>query len=98
MDNCRYSWYCHHLIVCGIIVINLAFAAVGSLFAGNLSDRFGRRMMIIGSSVVFTAGGIVWLVFFNLIYFIEYFSGAATGKPVLLLGRVLLGLAIGISF
>lgn len=57
------------------------FAAFGSLFAGELSNRFGRRAIIIVSSIVFTGGAIV--------------CGVATSKIVLLVGRVLLGAAIG---
>ncbi|KAI6192148.1 hypothetical protein M3Y97_00305500 [Aphelenchoides bicaudatus] len=66
-----------------IVAVTPGFAAIGSLVAGKLSDRFGRRYLIIVSSIVFTAGSIV--------------CGAAPGKWVLLCGRVLLGIAIGIA-
>jgi MFS family permease len=50
----------NHLWQEWIIAVTPAFAALGSLFAGKLSDKFGRRLLIIASSVVFTLGAILW--------------------------------------
>jgi SP family myo-inositol transporter-like MFS transporter 13 len=56
-------------------------AAIGSLFAGVASDRLGRKKMILGASFLFTVGALV--------------CGGAPDKIVLLIGRVLVGLALG---
>ncbi|VDK31273.1 unnamed protein product [Gongylonema pulchrum] len=58
-------------------------AAVGALFAGLASDKLGRRPVIIAASFVFTVGAVV--------------CAAAVNKIILLIGRILLGLAIGFA-
>ncbi|KAI6208949.1 hypothetical protein M3Y96_00169000 [Aphelenchoides besseyi] len=73
----------NHLWQEWIVAITPAFAAVGSLFAGRLSDRFGRRPLILVSSLIFVVGSLV--------------CGGANGKLMLLLGRVFLGLGIGVA-
>lgn len=63
--------------------IILGMAVVGAIAAGPVSDRFGRRPVIIMSSLVFTVGGVV--------------CAAAPEKVTLLVGRILLGFGIGLS-
>jgi major inositol transporter-like SP family MFS transporter len=59
----------------------LLAAAFGALFGGRIADRFGRRRVLLYAGVVFTAGAIV--------------CAAAADIPILIIGRVLLGLAVG---
>ncbi|RCN31560.1 hypothetical protein ANCCAN_22646, partial [Ancylostoma caninum] len=61
----------------------VGFAAVGALFSAPGSDRFGRKKVIIVASIIFTIGAII--------------CGAAWTKIVLVIGRVLLGIAIGFA-
>lgn len=66
----------------GVATSSLIFAAaIGAIFCGRLSDAWGRRKTIIMLSVLFFAGTI--------------FVVAAPGLGVLVVGRVLLGLAVG---
>lgn len=50
---------------------------------GKSSDKFGRRKVIISATVFFIAGAVI--------------CGVAFNRWVLLIGRILLGIAIGIS-
>jgi sugar porter (SP) family MFS transporter len=63
--------------------IALLGAAVGAAFAGGLSDRYGRRPIILATAVIFVVGSLL--------------SASATALPVLLAGRLLVGLGIGVS-
>jgi len=56
-------------------------AAVGALSAGFLSDRFGRKSMLIADAAIFAAGAIL--------------SAITWHAAVLLAARTLIGLAIG---
>ena len=56
---------------------------VGAAFAGRLSDAYGRRILIIASSIVFVIGSLI--------------CAAAPGTAVLVIARVLLGVAIGLA-
>jgi len=68
----------------GIVVgIVLAGAMIGAAVAGSLSDRFGRRRVILAVAVLFTAGACI--------------SAVAAGLTLLLAGRFLVGLAIGVA-
>ncbi len=67
-------------VVAGIALLG---ATVGAAGAGVLSDRFGRRVVILVTALVFVAGSVV--------------SALAGGLAALLAGRVLVGLAIGVS-
>jgi MFS transporter, SP family, galactose:H+ symporter len=66
-----------------VVAIALAGAAVGAATAGQLSDRAGRRRVILGAGLMFIAGAVVSAVAQNII--------------ILLIGRFLVGLAIGVA-
>ena len=68
----------------GIVVgIALAGAALGASMAGLLSDRVGRRQVILWAALLFIAGALV--------------SAVAQEVTVLLVGRFLVGVAIGVA-
>jgi MFS family permease len=66
-----------------VVAIVLAGAAVGSATAGYLSDRFGRRRVILAAALLFIAGAV--------------FSAVAAELTLLIGGRFLVGLAIGVA-
>src|SRR5437868_8786949 len=61
----------------------LVGAAVGALTGGRLADRFGRRRMLMVTSLIFIVGAIV--------------CALCTSLTMLLVGRVIVGLGIGLS-
>jgi sugar porter (SP) family MFS transporter len=61
----------------------LVGAAVLAITGGSLSDRFGRRKMLLITSVVFIAGALV--------------CAAAGSIQILILGRVVVGMGIGLA-
>jgi MFS transporter, SP family, galactose:H+ symporter len=61
----------------------LAGAAVGALAGGRLADIFGRRKLLIATAIIFAAGAILCAV--------------ATSATVLIIGRIIVGLGIGLS-
>jgi len=63
--------------------IALAGATVGAAFAGGLSDRFGRRSVLLVMGLVFVVGSII--------------AAFAPGKSVLLAGRIIVGVGIGFA-
>ena len=63
--------------------IALAGAAAGAAFAGGLSDRFGRRMVIFFTGLIFIAGSLV--------------AALAPEVTTLLVGRLLVGVGIGVA-
>ncbi|MDQ6834709.1 MAG: sugar porter family MFS transporter [Actinomycetota bacterium] len=66
----------------GAIVAGLLLGAmVGAAFAGRLSDRMGRRRLIIIAAVVFTFGALL--------------AALAPTVGVLIIARVIIGLAVG---
>jgi MFS transporter, SP family, galactose:H+ symporter len=61
----------------------LAGAVAGALIGGRLADVFGRRALLIVTAVIFAVGAVIC---------------AAAGTPaVLIAGRMIVGLAIGLS-
>lgn len=66
-----------------VAAIALGGAMVGALGAGGLSDRFGRRWVIFATALMFVAGALL--------------SAAATALWVLLVGRFVVGVAIGVA-
>lgn len=61
----------------------LAGAAVGALLGGRMADLFGRRRLLIATAIIFAAGGLA--------------CAAATGPAVLVVGRIVVGLGIGLA-
>uniref|UniRef100_A0A914UWE4 Major facilitator superfamily (MFS) profile domain-containing protein n=1 Tax=Plectus sambesii TaxID=2011161 RepID=A0A914UWE4_9BILA len=66
-----------------IVSITPGMAGIGSIIAGPTSDAFGRKKTIMVSSGLFTIGAVV--------------CAAAINRYFLLIGRIILGLAIGIA-
>jgi sugar porter (SP) family MFS transporter len=68
----------------GLVVAAVPIGAVfGAFFAGRLTDIYGRRLMILISSVIFILGALG--------------SAAAGSEEVLVIARIFVGLAIGIA-
>jgi SP family myo-inositol transporter-like MFS transporter 13 len=65
-----------------VVSMTVAGALVGAIFAGSFSDSFGRKMVVMVSSLLFVAGSIVLSVF-------------AFGYTWLLVGRFVVGLGVG---
>ena len=61
----------------------LAGAAVGALAGGRLADVFGRRKLLITTAIIFAVGAIL--------------CAAAASPPMLVAGRIIVGLGIGLS-
>ena len=66
-----------------VVSITILGAWILSIMAGSLSERYGRKAIILIASVIFTIGSII--------------MGAAWSKWVLLFGRLIVGAAIGLS-
>ena len=66
-----------------VVAIALAGAALGAAAAGRLSDRGGRRTVILGAAALFVVGAVI--------------SAVAQGVVILLIGRFIVGLAIGVA-
>lgn len=64
-----------------IVSVTIAGAAVGAVAAGALSDKWGRRKVLMVSAVLYGVGAVV--------------LAAAFSQLFLVLGRILVGLAIG---
>ena len=63
--------------------IALIGAAVGALFAGTISDKIGRKKVIIMADVLFTAGAVI--------------MAAAPTIGCLMVGRLIIGLGVGVA-
>jgi SP family galactose:H+ symporter-like MFS transporter len=67
-------------IVAGIVLVG---AVIGASVAGTLSDRFGRRRVILVTALMFVIGALL--------------SAAADSVAMLIVGRLLIGIAIGVA-
>ncbi len=68
----------------GLVVAAVPIGAVaGAAFAGRLSDQYGRRILIIGSAIIFIVGALG--------------SAVADSEAVLVVSRVVVGVAIGLA-
>src|SRR5271154_6797177 len=61
----------------------LAGAAVGALLGGRMADLFGRRRLLIATAIIFGIGGLACAV--------------ATSPSILIVGRIIVGLGIGLA-
>jgi len=66
-----------------VVAVVLAGAAIGAAAAGTLSDRIGRRRVILYAALLFIVGAGL--------------SAVASGLTLLITGRLLVGLAIGVA-
>ena len=66
-----------------VVSVVLIGAMAGALMSGILADKFGRKRLIIATSVIFIVGSV--------------FSGFAINVSLLITGRVIIGLAIGVA-
>ncbi|XP_034230917.1 proton myo-inositol cotransporter-like isoform X2 [Thrips palmi] len=66
-----------------IVAGTIASAWVFSLIGGYWTDRYGRRKTILAAAMVFTVGSLV--------------MGFATGKEMLLVGRLIVGVGVGLA-
>jgi sugar porter (SP) family MFS transporter len=66
-----------------VVSMVLAGATIGALIGGRLADRFGRRMTLIGTALIFILGAVI--------------CAAATSLSMLVCGRVVVGLGIGLA-
>ena len=67
-------------LVAGIALVG---AAAGAAVAGGLSDRFGRRAVILVTGIIFVLGSLV--------------AALAPNLSILILGRLLVGVGIGVA-
>ena len=67
-------------VVAGIALVG---AALGAAFAGSLADRFGRRLVLFYTGVVFVVGAVL--------------AALAPTTSTLLAGRVIVGIGIGFA-
>jgi SP family galactose:H+ symporter-like MFS transporter len=67
-------------LVAGIVLVG---AVLGAIVAGSLSDRFGRRLVILVTALAFVIGALL--------------SACAGSVATLVVGRLLIGIAIGVA-
>ncbi len=77
----RVAFHLSSLMLGVVTSIALGGAAFGAALAGRLADRFGRRPILLVTTVIFVADAAV--------------SALAPDLPVLLAGRLLVGVSIG---
>jgi sugar porter (SP) family MFS transporter len=70
----------HQELVVSVVLVG---ACVGALSGGRFADRFGRRIMLIFTAIVFIAGALI--------------CAAATDVTMLIVGRAIVGLGIGFA-
>ncbi|XP_023718603.1 proton myo-inositol cotransporter isoform X2 [Cryptotermes secundus] len=78
-DEFKLSTEWHECIVSSTIAAAWMFSLIG----GWLTDKLGRKPVILLASIVFSAGSII--------------MGLANGKEVLLAGRIIVGIGIGVA-
>lgn len=66
-----------------VVAVTLAAAAIGAAFAGPLADAMGRRIVLLGTAVIFVAGALLCAFAWSL--------------DVIFAGRIIIGIAIGVS-
>ncbi len=66
-----------------VVSMVLLGATIGALSGGRFADRFGRRITLIGTSIVFIAGALI--------------CALAPSFTILVVGRVVVGLGIGMA-
>jgi len=66
-----------------IVTMAIVGAIIGALASGLLNEKFGRRSVLLIGSALFTVGSVI--------------LGAANGVVMLLVGRVIVGLGIGLA-
>ena len=66
-----------------IVSIALLGAAFGALFSGNLSDKIGRKKVIVIADLVFAAGSVIMAV--------------APSISWLIMGRFIIGVGVGFA-
>ena len=77
----REAFHLSNLMLGVVTSLALAGAALGAGVGGPLSDRYGRRPILIVTACIFVVGGLV--------------SAFAMSLPMLLIGRFIVGLGIG---
>ena len=66
-----------------IVSIAMIGAAIGALFSGSISDKLGRKPVIIAADILFTVGAVI--------------MAFAPSIGVLMLGRLVIGFGVGIA-
>ncbi len=66
-----------------VVSVVLVGAAIGALSGGRLADRFGRRMMLLVTALIFIIGALL--------------CAAAASVAILVIGRTIVGLGIGLA-
>ncbi len=68
----------------GIVMGGVLFGAfIGAIFSGRITDYFGRKKLLIASAIIFMLGAVG--------------TALAPTIPILILGRIVIGLAIGVA-
>ena len=66
-----------------IVSIAMIGAAIGALFSGSISDKLGRKPVIIVADILFTVGSVI--------------MAFAPSIPVLMIGRLTIGFGVGVA-
>ncbi|HJN05117.1 MAG TPA: sugar porter family MFS transporter [Bacteroidales bacterium] len=66
-----------------VVSVVLIGAMIGAIISGKLADKFGRKIIIIVTSIIFIIGSTI--------------SGLAPDVTFIIIGRIIIGLAIGVA-